>query len=126
MSELETNRISQLWLTDSGVEAIMQASKCHMELDECGKGKCSVPMWCDGMPAGFCNELAYGEPINHRRGRYVPGLACPGHGGPGSRTFADGNMWCAVMPDFVNLQESPAGFGTTPEEARADLANHKA
>jgi len=19
-------------------------------------------------------------------------------------------MWCAVMPDFVNLQESPAGF----------------
>jgi hypothetical protein len=34
----------------------------------------------------------------------------------------DGNAWCAVQSDFVNLQESPAGFGATPEEARAALA----
>jgi hypothetical protein len=26
-------------------------------------------------------------------------------------------MWCAVMPDFVNLQESPAGFSASPFQA---------
>jgi hypothetical protein len=29
----------------------------------------------------------------------------------------DGNAWCAFYDDFVNLQESPAGFGDTPQEA---------
>jgi hypothetical protein len=35
--------------------------------------------------------------------------------------FKDGNMWCCVHGDFVNLQESPAGFGKTFEEALANL-----
>lgn len=34
----------------------------------------------------------------------------------------DGNKWCATNPDFINLQESPAAFGDTPEEAIAALA----
>jgi hypothetical protein len=25
--------------------------------------------------------------------------------------FKDGNKWCCVNGDFINLQESPAGFG---------------
>ena len=29
----------------------------------------------------------------------------------------DGNAWCAHREDFVNLQESDAGFGNTPGEA---------
>lgn len=29
----------------------------------------------------------------------------------------DGNAWCAHYDDFVNLQESVAAFGDTPEEA---------
>ena len=33
----------------------------------------------------------------------------------------DGASWCATLPGFINLQESPAGFGDTPEEAIADL-----
>jgi hypothetical protein len=33
------------------------------------------------------------------------------------RLFLDGNQFCAVHPDFINLQESPAGFGDTPTEA---------
>lgn len=33
----------------------------------------------------------------------------------------DGNQWCATGPGFTNLQESPAGFGDTPEKAIADL-----
>ena len=54
---------------------------------------------------------------------YVPDLACPRHGGPKKdepRAFTDGTdengkqMWCAVFPDFVNLQESPAEFHTKP------------
>lgn len=34
----------------------------------------------------------------------------------------DGNMWCAVGPGFVNLQESHAGFGETKLAAMASLA----
>lgn len=35
----------------------------------------------------------------------------------GYHLFKDGNAWCAVGPNFVNLQESDAGFGDTPERA---------
>lgn len=33
----------------------------------------------------------------------------------------EGDSWCAIPPWFVNLQESPAGFGDTCLEALADL-----
>jgi len=76
-------------------------SKHHQELKD-GKGKCSVPMWIDGCPAGFCDNDAFGKYIDgeryprehwikpEMRGKrsdgkydgYVPGLACVGHGGP--------------------------------------------
>ncbi|KAA6329684.1 hypothetical protein EZS27_021532 [termite gut metagenome] len=62
-----------------------------------GVGKCSVPMWRCGMPAGFCDEPAYStrpesrEYMNYcareyqrddnRYNGYVPALACPVHGG---------------------------------------------
>jgi hypothetical protein len=107
------------------------------ELNELGEGLCSVPMWMGGCPAGFCDNPAYGERPTCREWRnvysgewmredgrfsgYVPGLACPIHGGPRYRTFMDGNAWCAVKPDFINLQESDAGFGDTPEQAIAAL-----
>lgn len=35
--------------------------------------------------------------------------------------FKDGNQWCATYADFTNLQESPAGFGGTWEEAATGL-----
>lgn len=35
--------------------------------------------------------------------------------------FTDGDVWCCVFGDFINLQESPAGFGKKFEEALADL-----
>ncbi|WP_140803788.1 hypothetical protein [Rhodanobacter glycinis] len=112
-------------------------SKHHRELNESGEGKCSVPMWSGGCPNGFCDNAAYGEPefsqraINRVTGQtyrldgrydgYVPGLACHAHGGPRVRTFMDGSAWCAVLPDFINLQESNAGFGETREAAIAQL-----
>ncbi len=111
-------------------------SKHHEEVDAQGIGKCSVPMWMVGCPDGFCDKPAYGDrppSTMHRRwdgfmyrddGRYigyVPGLACAMHGGPTSRVFLDGDAWCAVLHDFINLQESDAGFGETPEAARASL-----
>ena len=37
------------------------------------------------------------------------------------RVFVDGNKWCAVYQDFINLQESPAGFGNSVAEAVEDL-----
>ena len=36
----------------------------------------------------------------------------------------DGNQWCAHRPDFVNLEESPAGFGESKLLAMADLARN--
>jgi hypothetical protein len=69
----------------------------HMELDENGEGLCSVPMWCNGLPAGFCDRPAFGKPVpcemwrdgrgvlrrtDNRYDGYVPALACPAHGGP--------------------------------------------
>lgn len=47
-----------------------------------GQGKCSKPMWDGyGMPAGFCDEPAYG-PQNHKVPKAAPELACRRHGGP--------------------------------------------
>ena len=39
----------------------------------------------------------------------------------GARLFMDGDKWCATREDFVDLQESPAGFGSTALEALANL-----
>lgn len=112
-------------------------SEHHRTLDDSGIGLCSVPMWMNGSPAGFCDRPAYGIPphspqhmnycINEmqrddlRYNGYVPALACIGHGGPRSRVFKDGNKYCAVFPDFVNLQESESGWGDSIQEARLDL-----
>jgi hypothetical protein len=38
------------------------------------------------------------------------------------KLFKDGEMWCATRDDFVDLGESPAGFGHQAFEAFADLA----
>jgi len=106
-------------------------------------GKCRVPMWMMGVPAGFCDEQAFGPQLplavlyrerhynpRYNRAPYCHGPCCPGHGGPREdepRIFMDGTgddgrpMWCAVNPDFENLQESPAGFSQDPFEARAKL-----
>lgn len=69
----------------------------HHDLTD-GAGKCSVPMWMHGCPAGFCDAPAYGTRppsqmyrngwtgemvrLDGRYNGYVPGLACVGHGGP--------------------------------------------
>lgn len=54
----------------------------HKELDANGEGKCSVPMWQGGLPAGFCDSPAYSNHANkYVYDGYVPALACPGHGG---------------------------------------------
>lgn len=66
--------------------------KHHHELTN-HKGKCSVPMWMGGSPAGFCDKDAFGEQTEaylskfpewdkYRQPAYAPGLACPSHGGP--------------------------------------------
>lgn len=108
-------------------------------------GMCRVPMWMGGMPAGLCGETAYGhqypqaylyETRSQRDSPFCSGHCCPAHGGPREGEpiiFQDGwtnegrPMYCAVMPGFVNLQESPAGFSGNSmqavKELRAALAN---
>lgn len=103
-------------------------------------GKCQVPMWIMGSPAGVCNETAFGPqyPADYLIARghiresipYCHGPCCPSHLGPNEGypiIFQDGytnegrQMWCAVMPDFENLQESEAGFDGNPVTAVAKL-----
>ena len=59
--------------------------------------------------------------LDNRYDGHVPALACVGHGGPRSRVFKDGSSFCAVFPDFTNIQESDCGFGDTVESARKAL-----
>ena len=40
----------------------------------------------------------------------------------GCELYMDGNMWCAVALDHIDLAVSPAGFGETCLEAMAELA----
>ena len=75
----------------------MRMSEHHEKLTD-GVGKCSVPMWCGGMPAGLCDEPAYGKQEEGQRrygerdwrgvfvAGYCGGLACYAHGGPKDRT----------------------------------------
>jgi ribosomal protein L37E len=37
------------------------------------------------------------------------------------QVYVDGDMWCAVGDGFTNIQESPCGFGRTPNEAVKEL-----
>lgn len=91
-------------------------SKHHHELTN-GVGKCSVPMWQMGCPAGFCDAPAYGKQIpcgqfrdawtgelkrfDGRYNGYVPGLACEAHGGPAPRHFGDPCVRCGIPHDAV-------------------------
>ena len=37
------------------------------------------------------------------------------------KVFMDGNLWCAVNEEYINIQESPVGFGLTPMVALGEL-----
>jgi ribosomal protein S5 len=37
------------------------------------------------------------------------------------RVYIDGDAWCAVFGDFIDLQASPAGFGLTAADAVRQL-----
>ena len=99
-----------------------------------GWAPCSVPMWSDGCPAGFCDCIAFGKQtkayqdrfigIDPRMARpaYCPAFACETHGGPAEHAelavYQDGNAWCAVKRDgFTNIQECDAAFADTRQEA---------
>lgn len=42
----------------------------------------------------------------------------------GIQVYLDGDAWCAVKKEFINLQESPVGFGSTPDAAVMDLRSN--
>ena len=43
----------------------------------------------------------------------------------GIKIYKDGNKWCAVFEDFIDLQESIAGFGETPALALSALMKER-
>jgi hypothetical protein len=82
-------------------------------------GKYANPVWPQRDRNGY-----YPPHLAHLKPPYAPSLACKAHGGPGTdqiRFVRDGNMWCAFMPGFENLQESVTGFGETQDKAEVDL-----
>ena len=96
-------------------------SECHKKLTN-GVGRCSVPMWMMGCPAGFCDEPAYGEQEKGqtRYGEwssawrkwfpgYCSGLACYNHGGP--RKEAALNL-CDYCQNEIPTCEGSPSFGT--------------
>ncbi len=101
----------------------MRSLEHHHKLTN-GVGKCSVPTWRMGRPAGFCDAPAYGErppgktyrnvytgEIMRLDGRYsghVPGLACEAHGGPPPRHFGDPCVHCGTPHDEVQPGPCPA------------------
>jgi hypothetical protein len=96
-------------------------------------------MFSGGGPAGFCGEPSRGPQLPSLllqetragfRPPYCYGPCCQKHGGPAEGepiVFQDGltpegrPMWCAVMPGFINLQESEAAFDGNPVRAVAKL-----
>jgi hypothetical protein len=43
------------------------------------------------------------------------------------KLYKDGDKWCAVYkPTFINIQESPVGFGETENEALLNLIRDQA
>jgi len=93
----------------------------HRQLTN-GVGKCSVPMWMEGCPAGFCDAPAYGERPRSPEYRnaygdrfradgkysgYVPGLACVGHGGPPPMHRFDPCIYCGSPHDEVKPGPCP-------------------
>ena len=90
-------------------------------------GRCSVPMWRGGAPAGTCDRPAYGERppcgtwrnaytgeehrLDGRYNGYVPGLACDVHGGPTRADvahFGDPCKYCGTPHDEVAPGPCPA------------------
>lgn len=87
------------------------------------------------------NHMA--RPLTHDEVEFVCKILAPtqeapkGHGmGPVSPSipteaepvffFEDGNQWCAVRRDFVNLQESLGGFGSSQSFALIHLEQQEA
>lgn len=59
---------------------------------------------------------------------HAKSMATAGSGIPAEAVcfFRDGDRWCCVHGDFLNLQQSPAGFGYSFDEALADLKANSA
>ena len=79
----------------------------------CGKliSESELDSYCDDAPAAV-------EKIMRMKDRPIPHNALC--------FFLDGNQWCCVFGDFINLQESPAGFGDSFETAMASLQEQNA
>lgn len=109
----------------------MKCSEQHVKLGENGEGLCSVPMWQNGIPAGFCDKVAYGKPTTSKTfrdrdgklrridGKYnghVPGLACQAHGGPAHRLHkGDPCVYCGVPHNDVASGPCPGSKGERHE-----------
>lgn len=81
-------------MTNVKAKQMATLSEHHKTTTTLGNGRCSVPMWMNGLPAGFCDEPAYGpqtkqylDGFKYRDPRYnrpafASALACHCHGGP--------------------------------------------
>lgn len=77
------------------------------QISQCVSGELSRMLAGQGLATDIAEAMAKSQKSG------VPNEACC--------FFEDGDKWCAVHGDFQNLEESPAGFGDTFEEALDQL-----
>jgi hypothetical protein len=41
------------------------------------------------------------------------------------KVYQDGDLWCAVNEEFINIKESVMGFGLTPMAALGELVKYE-
>lgn len=98
---------------------IMSEEKNYLEKNKicpnCGSGTHSYGgTWaCDD---GYCNLSEYNPGIGGIK-------SIPWWWNEDVNVYKDGDEWCAVRSNFINLQESIAGFGNTPSLACKELKN---
>lgn len=92
------------WTYGESRHGVMLYGPCPVCGSACGQyggGWRCLSLYC-------CNSFANGAPTLG---------APPKWWDTGVRVYKDGGLWCAVGPNFENLQESEAGFGETPQQA---------
>lgn len=83
----------------------------HKLLGPCPK--CGVP--CFDYGGGWrCQNIACFNHAGNSIGNLGP---APSWWDSGINVIKDGNEWAAYGPDFINIQESDVGFGSTPADA---------
>jgi len=108
----DLERAYELLFKEAG-ELRREAEQAKAMIEECRAAMRSIAVqeghWCT-----HCMGVGPESCMNNQPRTAVAHSGVPAHA---ACFFKDGDAWCCVRGDFLNLQESPAGFGSDMEEA---------